>query len=425
MTILRDLSVIWSLIHVLILFMFLYESRYPRKKTMTLTAIFMIPLMVLNLYLFFKCGPEFMGKVLLLTCTIPSLIFFWFMAKYRDGRFLFTFCVVDTIALEILYITNIIDFYLPDNNYIVMFVLRMIAFPVLEWIAAKKLRPLFLEVQKHTKKGWYTFSVIGAIFYVVLVLVTSFPTLITERPEYLPLAFLLYTLMPVLYINIFSTLKHQQELHLANEQENILKLQIANMHSRIDEFNSSDEAFRIERHDFRHKMESIAAMAENGQYDELKEYVAKYHKKLSDTKVKRYTTNAVIDSVLASYLKKAENKQIKITTDIKLPDTLPVDEIELSTVLANAIENAINACDALNADDRYIEVRAITYPCFMLQISNSFNGDITFDKNGIPESKKEGHGFGTRSIVAFCKKNNAIYEFKTDDRKFSLRIVIE
>lgn len=425
MTILRDLSVVWSLIHVLILFMFLYESRYPKKKTMTLTTIFMIPLIVLNMYIFFKCGPEFMGKILLLTCTIPSLIFFWFIAKYRDGRFLFTFCVVDTIALEILYISNIIDFYLPGSNYIVMFILRMLAFPILEYIVAKRFRPMFLEVQKHTKKGWYTFSIIGAIFYVALILVTSFPTVITDRVEYLPLAFLLYALMPVLYINIFSTLRHQQELHLANEQENILKLQIANMHSRIDEFNSSDEAFRIERHDFRHKMESIAAMAENEQYDDLKEYVAKYHKTLSDTKVKRYTTNAVIDSVLASYLKKAESKQIKITTDIKLPDTLPVDEIELSIVFANAIENAINACMKLKPEDRYIEIQAITYPCFMIQISNSFEGEITFDKNGIPESKKAGHGFGTRSIVAFCKKNNAVYEFKTDDRKFSLRIVIE
>jgi len=94
-------------------------------------------------------------------------------------------------------------------------------------------------------------------------------------------------------------------------------------------------------------------------------------------------------------------------------------------VFANAIENAINACEILDENDRYIEVRAITYPCFMLQISNSFDGKIAFDKNGIPESKKAGHGFGTRSIVAFCKKNNAVYEFKTDDRKFSLRIVIE
>ena len=425
MTIFRELSVIWSLVHVLILFMFLYESRYPKKKAMTLTIIVMVPLAIFNLACFFILGPEKCGEIVLLTCTLPSLIFFWFLAKYRDGRFLFTFCVVDTISLEIIYITYILDYYLPGDNFIFMFLSRLIAFPLLEWFVAKKFRAAFLEIQKHTKKGWYAFAAIGGVFYVVLVLVMSFPTIITDRPEYLPLAILLFVLMPVLYINIFITLKHQAELHFANEQENILKLQISNMRERIAEINLSEEAFRIERHNFRHKIDSIATMIESKQYDEVIEYLQKYHKTLDEIKVKRYTTNAVIDSILASYLQKAESNQIKITTSIKLPDTLPVDEVGLSVVFANAIENAINACMKLSPEDRYIEIQAITYPCFMIQISNSFDGNISLDKNGVPVSTKSEHGLGTRSIVAFCEKAGAAYEFKTNDRKFSLRIVIE
>lgn len=31
MTVLRDISMLWSLFHILILFMLLYRSRYPRK----------------------------------------------------------------------------------------------------------------------------------------------------------------------------------------------------------------------------------------------------------------------------------------------------------------------------------------------------------------------------------------------------------
>ncbi len=121
MTIFRELSVIWSLVHVLILFMFLYESRYPKKKAMTLTIIVMVPLAIFNLACFFILGAEKTGEIVLLTCTLPSLIFFWFLAKYRDGRFLFTFCVVDTISLEIIYITYILDYYLPGDNFIFMF----------------------------------------------------------------------------------------------------------------------------------------------------------------------------------------------------------------------------------------------------------------------------------------------------------------
>ncbi len=81
MTIFRELSVIWSLVHVLILFMFLYESRYPKKKTMTLTIAAMVPLAIFNLACFFILGAEKTGEIVLLTCTLPSLIFIWFLAK--------------------------------------------------------------------------------------------------------------------------------------------------------------------------------------------------------------------------------------------------------------------------------------------------------------------------------------------------------
>ena len=60
----------------------------------------------------------------------------------------------------------------------------------------------------------------------------------------------------------------------------------------------------------------------------------------------------------------------------------------------------------------------------MLQISNSFNGEIELDENGIPVNSESDHGFGMRSIVAFCEKNNAFYEFKIDKNRYAIRIVI-
>lgn len=48
MTVLRDISMLWSLFHILILFMLLYRSRYPRKKTLILTGMTTTPLSVLS-----------------------------------------------------------------------------------------------------------------------------------------------------------------------------------------------------------------------------------------------------------------------------------------------------------------------------------------------------------------------------------------
>ena len=59
----------------------------------------------------------------------------------------------------------------------------------------------------------------------------------------------------------------------------------------------------------------------------------------------------------------------------------------------------------------------------MIEVSNTFCGEIKFDDDGIPVTDKEGHGIGTRSIVAFCNKYNAFYEFKTKGDKFILHIM--
>lgn len=422
MTILRDISIMWSLLHTLIMFVLLFESRYSRKKTITLVIATMVPLVIVNLLVFILLGAETYMQLLLLICSLPSLIFFWILAKHRDGRFLFTFCMIDTMVLEIIYITNIIDYFLPENNYIFVFVSRLFIYPVFEWLIYKKLRTIYLNVQNHTKKGWYTSAIIGVLFYIAITFFMSYPTLITSRPEYLPGFTLLLILMPMIYLHILNTLRNQQKIHEIKVQENILKLQVTNMTQRMDEFQTADNKFRMERHNFRHLMTTIAGLIETESYDELRSLTNDYIEVVRETQVTRYCQNAVIDSVLSAYIQKAKDKDIVVTAQVSLPDLLSVNELELANVFANAIENAIHGTEKLPLEQRNIRIKILTIPCFMIQISNSFDGNILFDKNGIPVTLQAGHGFGTRSIVAFCEKNDAFYEFKADNNIFSLRI---
>ena len=422
MIIFKDFSIFWSLFHALILFILLFESKYSKKKTIQLSLYAMIPLIIANVFLLFILGNAAYLKIMLLTCSLPSLIFFYFLAKHRDGRFLFTFCMADTIIMELIYITNIIEYFIPGDNYLFLFFSRLLLYPILEFFVYKKVRTTYLDVQNHINKGWYHFAAISAIFYVLMTISMSVPTLITERLEYLPALTLIFILMPLIYIQILFTLNHQKKMYELTEQDNILRLQVSNMSERIQEFYEADEKFRIERHNMRHKMQTIAGMLEKKEYEELSSLISEYNEAIQETKVKRYCTNPVLDAVLASYLQKAEEKGIQVHTKIMLPDTLPVKETELATVFANAIENAINACEKLQNDKRYLEVKVLNSPRFMIQISNSFDGFISFNENNVPVSHEKGHGFGTKFIVAFCKKYGAFYEFKAQENRFTLRI---
>ncbi|MBQ7011330.1 MAG: GHKL domain-containing protein [Clostridia bacterium] len=421
--ILRDISLVWSLLHTLLMFVMLFESRYPRKKATVLTLSTMLPLIVVNIVLMCFVPSDSFGVLMLATCTLPSLIFFWFIAKNRDGRFLFTFCFVDTTVLEIIYITQILNYYITPDSYVFMFVSRIVILPIFEIYFYKRLRPGYLEMQRHTKKGWGVLALISAIFYVAISLMMNHPVPIIERPEYIPTAILIFLLMPAIYLHIFSTLRNQQKLHEMTERDDILQLQVSNITARANEFSAANEKFRMERHNYRHKMQTIAGLVEKKQYDELKTLVHEYNAAIKETRVKRYCNHTVLDAVFASYLQRAENMGISLRTSLDFPDELSVPEAELAVVLANAIENAINACEALPPEQRYLKISVLTAPCFMMQIQNSFNGEVEFDDNGIPINHDEEHGFGTRSIAAFCEKHNVFFEFKTEDNVFSLRLV--
>lgn len=424
MTILRDISTIYASFFSLVLLMILFESRYPRKKAMRLTLFLMVPLLLINFVLLFVLGPQKMSTLLLLTCSLPSLVFFWILAKHRDGRFFFTFCLADTLVLEVIHATAVLDFFL-GNRYIFMFAARLVLCPLLAWAVYRWVRPLYLELQSTVRKGWYIFTAIALIFYVMLSMSISVPTMITERLEQLPVFVLQLILLPTIYIHIFATLRHQQAMHKMTEQENILKLQVAGTAARMDEYSAANEKFRVERHDFRHKMQTIAGMVEKGQFAELRALALEYNENIKETQVRQYSTYPVIDAVLSSYLQKAEGKEIKVSVALSFPDPLPVNETELATVFANAIENAVNACEKLPEENREISVKAITTPHFMVQVANSFDGAVEFDKNGLPVSHEDGHGFGTRSIAAFCEKYGAFYEFKATGDAFYLRITFK
>ena len=209
MTMFRDLSVLWSLFHILILFMTLYRSRYSQKKTFLLTGIVMGMLIFLNMGGLALYGTEVMGKVYILTCTIPSLLFFWFISKDRNGRFFFTFCTADTVALWIITVTNIADFYFGGERYILMLAGRLVLFPLVEWVAVRYIRKAYIELQESVPNGWGIFACMTAFYYVLLAIMGNFPVIITARPQELPAFLLILVLMPMTYATIFTSLYRQ------------------------------------------------------------------------------------------------------------------------------------------------------------------------------------------------------------------------
>jgi len=420
---LRDISMVWSLFHVLVLFIAFYASRYSIKKTFALTGIFMGSLLVvISVIIFFK-GVFWFGDRVIFLCVLPSLLFFWLMSSQRDGRFIFTFCFVDTISLWWLVLTMVLNYFLTPDSYWVIFIGRLIGFPVFEYLAYYRFRKLYLEMQRAVSKGWGSFAAVSIVFYMLLIVTSLYPTDFYQRPEILPVLALLLLLLPLMYYNIFQILLRQQRLTDAEEQMRILNSQADAMERRINQAMESEKQISIYRHDLRHRLQTIYAMLQEGEPKEAMEYISASQEALSNVKAKHWCANPVLNAVFTAYFRQAEGEGIRIEADMDIPASLSIDAVELSTVFANALENAIHAVKKLPRERRVICCKCIRYPQLMFSVSNPYKGKVRFDGNGCPVSGIPSHGTGTRSIAAYCEKHGAACRYKAEEGWFTIQIV--
>lgn len=420
-TILRDLSVLWSLFHILILFMLLYRTRYTRKHSIILTAVFMGTLALLNVIGLVKYGPEVMGKMFILTCTLPSLFFFWFISKDKKWQFFFTFCLADTVSYWIIILTNLIDFYFGGQKYILMFIFRLALFPILEWIAYRYLRKPYLELQEYVAKGWGLFAGMTAIYYLLFVAITNFPVAITKRPQELPAFIIVMVLMPMTYATIFASLYRQFQLFKRQQDEQMLREQNNALEMRLE----NQEYIRKMKHDMKGYIATMSGLLAVGKMDEAKGYLRDMEQEM-DSGWGKFCGNPYINATVAYYDRKLEELHTKRCIDIRIGDeTMP--NMELCRILANGMENACDELSMLAQEKREMSVHMqYNRDCLLLRIKNRCMEGRYVEQGKLPETDKEGqeHGYGLQSMQAAVERLSGDMVCYTENGYFMLDVMI-
>jgi len=405
------------------MFLMIYEYRCSRRVFIAATAIGISAMAAVEIYILLSFGVAPAGQAGPFVCSIPSFILFFIMSKDRGPKFIFTFCLMDTVSYWVLVVTGLLDHFVGGGG-VVLLVLRIVAFPFLDYAIWKWFRRPYLELVHTIESGWWLFSFITILCYGILILMSVYPVILYDRPGEIPVATLITIFIPVSYVAIFTVLRQQQAVGLEKERQALLRAQIGMMERRAEETRAAEERLRIERHDLRHRLETVSALVEKEQRAEALDYLDSAKAALDETAPKGYCNNAVLDAILTLYFDRARARGIEVRASLDIPDELPVDASELSTVFANALENALRACGELPPEKRKIVCTGVTGPGLIFEIANPYEGEILFDSNGLPLSSREGHGIGTRSIMAFAEKNNAICRFRAEDGWFKMQVAL-
>ncbi len=272
---------------------------------------------------------------------------------------------------------------------------------------------------------WYVFWILPLMFIALnLFMVPIYPTtLYTGRvlQGYIVLSIALLILM-LMFNMIFLLMATSLNRNARLRQENQL---LSMQQQRYENLKVAIEEARQARHDIRHHLNQISMLAEADDMGAIKAYLAQTVSRIPDLDM-NFCENRAVDSVLGYYCALAKRAGIPFSAQIDLPQTLPVDEIDMGLVLSNLLENALEASFRTAPARRQIKVKAYVHAekLLLMLVENACDAEVKETNGVFRSSKRKGNGVGIQSVRHIAEKNGGASTFTYRDNVFSAKIML-
>jgi hypothetical protein len=206
----------------------------------------------------------------------------------------------------------------------------------------------------------------------------------------------------------------------------ILSKQVESQIGYYEKINKIYGEFRSFRHDYKNHVLCLRGLIAADKKEEALEYMNTMQDMSSVGKNKYHTGNVIIDALLDDKSEKAEKVNTKLEFNGIVP-TSGISNADLCVIMANAIDNAIEACSKDESEkEKTIKADAdFKQGYFFFKASNPMFEEVKFKgKNKVATSKsdKEHHGFGVANIVRTAEKYDGTAEISTDNNEFTIDV---
>jgi sensor histidine kinase YesM len=356
------------------------------------------------------------------------VIFFVWVVKFKPTRLLFMALFVKHFAdlvtgtsafLVMLFWPN--EIYTSFNLHfnLVHLALLCITYPLMYWFIRSVLRPLYLT----ESKVWNFLWAIPAAFYALNMFLTGYydVTAVASNSYIIP-STVMFGVSLLVYKLVVETLRVTTEKSHSDAYIEQINRQLAMQRSHYEHMTETEEAAKMMRHDIRHHFAAVGQLAAEENAEKVKEYMENLTGKLVAAIEQTYCANYAVNAVAAHYLNLAENEGITVNARLKIPeDTGRVPALDLCVILGNLLENALEACQRMKSNERFIHAHSVVDDeSISIVISNSFDGEW-HEENGAylsrksPDKEKPREGIGLPSAKAVCEKHGGLVLIETTE----------
>ena len=283
-------------------------------------------------------------------------------------------------------------------------------------------------IHTHALESFRWHSIIGFSLLPVLAAVAFIELYRKTEPfqETLLFAFCAF-LMVLMY---FLSMNLQLKVFEVIEQRNISSFANREMAVRKENYQSAQklhqEIYKM-AHDLKHQIVTLEELY--GHSSEARRFIDQMKIRLLDTLEDHRYNNLVIESTLKGYVQKAIDAGIEVELDADVYDEVKIQMLDLSTILGNIFDNAIESCQRITDPAKPKKIKCnvtLQKTQLMITMENTVGGLVRKEGKRFVTSKTDSlqHGIGLVSVEQTVKKYFGFMEAYEKDGIFHFDAVL-
>ena len=204
----------------------------------------------------------------------------------------------------------------------------------------------------------------------------------------------------------------------------LVEYQTGQSEKHLNEVRSIHKEMRGYKHDFHHHLQALKGQLEAGEVDRALAYIEQLDNQLMNVDTLLKTGNVSLDAILSAKIAQAKAENIAVTVKANVPDALTISDLELSIIIGNLLDNAIEACRTVTGE-RFIRI-FISMKGTMLYFSMLNAAGAKKKKTGsLFATHKDGvHGFGLRRAEAILEEHGGWVKYNSEDGAFTSEFLV-
>lgn len=205
----------------------------------------------------------------------------------------------------------------------------------------------------------------------------------------------------------------------------LVEYQTEQTQKHLDEVRMIHREMRGYKHDFHHHLQALKGQIEAGEYERALAYIEELDRNVMSVDTLLKTGNVCVDAVLSAKLAKAKEMQIVLMVKANICENLLLSDVDLSIVIGNMLDNAIEACMELPQEERFIRLYLSLKGTMLYFSMINSAGEKQRKMNQLFRSRKnELHGFGLRRAADIVEKYGGWCKFNSEDGAFTSEILV-